>query len=277
MEDHNQKPKRNVFRNVRNQVKKATQQIREDIQESAERLRDAKPPTIKNPFSSLNIVLKEMAIGQRFEENLARYRELIQRRTKENDYDGKPAVLVAGRTGSGKSTLVNTVLGTELALTGAGEPITMDFQSYSVEGLPIEIYDSPGWEGGKSKANDFIDAIKHLLHKNDDKIQVIWYVIDAQASRVVDFEIEQLKTLFDDKPICLVLNKCDIATDEQIIGILRAFIGANIPSQVGAYEVAAKPQTSLDDALIERFGVTDLLVQTYYLIGIDQDTETNRL
>ncbi len=270
MEDHNQKPKRNVFRNVRDQVKKTTQQIREDIQEGADRLRDVKPPTIKNPFASLNIVLKEMAIGQRFEENLARYRELIQRRVKENNYDGKPAVLVAGRTGSGKSTLVNAVLGTELAPTGAGEPITMDFQPYSVEGFPIEIYDSPGWEGGKSKANDFIDAIKHLLHKNEDKIQVIWYVLDAQASRVVDFEIEQLRSLFDDKPICLVLNKCDIATDEQIIGILRAFIGANIPSQVGAYEVAAKPHSSLDDTLSERFGVSDLLAQTYYLIGIDE-------
>lgn len=200
----------------------------------------------------------------RLDANIARYRSAFQKTA----YQGKPAVLVLGRTGAGKSTLINAVLGTDAAPTGSGEPITQDFSLYSAEGLPLDFYDSPGWEGGKEKAENFLQQTRALLRDHEGQIQVIWYVMDAQATRLVDFEIELLQNVLHTRPVCLLLSKCDIATDEQIIGLLRAIIGAKIPSQIGAFEVAAEPLQPLESDLQERFSHQGVLAQSYYVMGM---------
>lgn len=205
----------------------------------------------------------------RVDANVVQFRSRFQQET----YEGKPAILVIGRTGAGKSTLINTIIGREAAPTGSGEPITQEFNLYSAEDLPVELYDSPGWEGGKEKADAFLKDTRTLLKDNPQKIQTVWYVIDAQSTRLVDFEIDLLQNVLNTKPVCLLLTKCDIATDEQIIGILRAIISTKIPSQVGAYEIAARPLQPLDDDLQERFDYHLALEQSYYIMGInDQES-----
>jgi GTP-binding protein EngB required for normal cell division len=55
-------------------------------------------------------------------------------------------VMILGRPAGGKSTLLNTLFGEELAETGYGKPITTEFKDYTVEGYGIVIRDSPGIE-----------------------------------------------------------------------------------------------------------------------------------
>ena len=44
--------------------------------------------------------------------------------------------------------MVNAVLRKPVAKTGKGRPVTEDIQAWSVDGVPITVYDTPGLEIG---------------------------------------------------------------------------------------------------------------------------------
>ena len=58
---------------------------------------------------------------------------------------GKVNVLIAGRTGVGKSTLINSVFHGRLAATGQGKPVTQTTHLISKDGIPLAIWDTRGW------------------------------------------------------------------------------------------------------------------------------------
>ncbi len=51
-------------------------------------------------------------------------------------------VLIAGRTGVGKSTLINAVFSGRMADTGQGRPITTATREYTTDGVPVRIIDT---------------------------------------------------------------------------------------------------------------------------------------
>ena len=55
-------------------------------------------------------------------------------------------ILTAGKTGVGKSTLINTVFRESLAETGVGKPVTAHLNYYKKESVPIALYDTQGLE-----------------------------------------------------------------------------------------------------------------------------------
>lgn len=55
-------------------------------------------------------------------------------------------ILVLGKTGVGKSTLINSIFRDELASTGVGMPVTNSIKSISKNGNPLTIFDAPGLE-----------------------------------------------------------------------------------------------------------------------------------
>lgn len=58
-------------------------------------------------------------------------------------------IIVAGKTGVGKSTLINAVFRDKLAETGMGKPVTDHMRKISKKGIPLAIYDTKGFELGK--------------------------------------------------------------------------------------------------------------------------------
>ena len=58
-------------------------------------------------------------------------------------------IIVAGKTGVGKSTLINSVFQGDLAETGMGKPVTDHMRKITKKGVPLAIYDTRGFELGK--------------------------------------------------------------------------------------------------------------------------------
>ncbi len=72
------------------------------------------------------------------------------------DRDDLPTanIMVAGITGTGKSTLLNAVFGKELAETGKGRPVTEHIDEYQSSSIPIHIWDTVGLELDSEKTKE---------------------------------------------------------------------------------------------------------------------------
>ena len=55
-------------------------------------------------------------------------------------------IIVAGKTGVGKSTLINEVFRGDMADTGIGRPVTDHIRKISKKDVPLNIYDTRGFE-----------------------------------------------------------------------------------------------------------------------------------
>ncbi len=127
-------------------------------------------------------------------------------------------IIVAGKTGVGKSTLINSVFREKLAETGMGKPVTDHMRKISRKGIPLQIYDTRGFELGREVQEEVkqevMDTIsKGLATKDINKaIHCIWYCINTASNRVEPEEIEWIKKLSKDNqitqvPIIVVLTQ----------------------------------------------------------------------
>lgn len=125
---------------------------------------------------------------------------------------GKCNLLVIGKTGVGKSTLINEVFREPIAKTGVGKPVTQEIRKYEHSDLPLTVYDSPGLELG-AQSKEMTEAVSQLidgkLENVDDQIHIVWYCINHNSNRLEDVEIEWLKELSDkhDVPIIIVVTQ----------------------------------------------------------------------
>ncbi len=127
-------------------------------------------------------------------------------------------IIVAGKTGVGKSTLINAVFKEKLAETGMGKPVTDHMRRITKKGVPLAIYDTRGFELGKEvqaevKKEVFDTISQGLATKDINKaIHCIWYCINTASNRIEPEEIEWLRELTRENrvtqvPIIVVLTQ----------------------------------------------------------------------
>lgn len=127
-------------------------------------------------------------------------------------------IIVAGKTGVGKSTLINSVFREKLAETGMGKPVTNHMRKITKKDMPLAIYDTRGFELGKEVQTEVkqevVDTISKGLATQDinEAIHCIWYCINTASNRIEPEEIEWLKELSKDNqitqvPIIIVLTQ----------------------------------------------------------------------
>ena len=110
-------------------------------------------------------------------------------------------IIVAGKTGVGKSTLINCVFREELAATGIGRPLTDHMRRISKKGFPLAIYDTRGFELGRDAQHqvrqEILATIKQGVAQHDINaaIHCIWYCINTASNRVEPEELDWLRSL----------------------------------------------------------------------------------
>ncbi len=137
----------------------------------------------------------------------------------------KTNVLIIGKSGVGKSSLLNYIFGKELEKTGAGKPISEGINTHDYEyddEFVISISDTEGLEPGK--AEQWKNLIKNEVKSHDEKEICEWfntiiYCFSANSGKVEDFEINIIKELLQEKnQVTVVITNCDNENDSSDAG-----------------------------------------------------------
>lgn len=174
-------------------------------------------------------------------------------------------VLVAGNTGAGKSTLINTVFGREVARTGTGRPVTEDVVEYVSEVPPLRVLDTRGFEAGDGIAFDKVDAeFSRRLAQGDPAahIHVAWLCVLSGSNRFEPAHEKFIQRLAERGIPCVIaLTQADRDTDllDHVNGLLKKHRHRFSKHEILALELLAEPTRGRNGQETKAHGVTELL------------------
>lgn len=142
-------------------------------------------------------------------------KSIFEKMNEEYQKMGKVNIIVAGKTGVGKTTLINSIFGKKIEKTGIGEPVTKELKKITVPNCPIVLYDTVGFELSAEQQKTVKDDIVSLINDKrkeaiaDEYIHCIWYCINANSNRIEDKEKDFIKALAteSDIPVILILTQ----------------------------------------------------------------------
>jgi predicted GTPase len=137
------------------------------------------------------------------------------------------SILIAGKTGAGKSVLLNAMFG-EKARANVGKPVTADIVRYDMYPAHLlTVFDTPGLRTYKETNVEIQQhvhgLIKHLRKRTlDERIHVVWYCISARGKRIEDSEVAWIHQLAAEKiSVILVLTQFFNRADDELLHYVK--------------------------------------------------------
>lgn len=188
------------------------------------------------------------------------------------NFIGRGKILVAGKTGTGKSSLINAVFGKETCKTGSGTPITQNIEEFSTQDSIITLIDSKGLELEDYK-NILDELLSYINNKNSsdnpfDHVNLCWLCIDYQGKRVENAELKLYDALKNiGVKVIVVLTKHHFPYDKNFESI--------VDSKFSTRAIKINSISVVDDedsVIVKVKGLDDLVEVTNKLLPEAQKT-----
>ena len=182
---------------------------------------------------------------------------------------GRFNLVVLGKTGVGKSTLINTIFGESVARTGIGQPVTGAGNLYVTRAGNLGLYDTRGFELGSSSEQILADLRTLVESKRTtdagEHIHAAYYCVRAGDHRLEPAEPGFIRGLHDlGIPVFLVLTQVHSKGGQlrpEHVQFAQYIYEQNLPIYLGRpFLTAALPDVALG---FEAHGVTELVDATY--------------
>ena len=180
---------------------------------------------------------------------------------------------VFGKTGVGKSTLVNAVFGSQVAETGLGKPVTRGLVYYRHPGGLLGLYDSEGFETGTS-GDEILAALRSRVSDSralpvDQQIHAAWYLVRWSDRRFEERQGDFVSALADlGLPVILVITQVpsrDGVPHPEAVELAQYVESLGLPLRPAGRALLTN---ALEDPFTSSpvFGLQDLLDATYLVV-----------
>ena len=182
-------------------------------------------------------------------------------------------VLIMGKSGVGKSSLLNYMFNREMQQVGTGEPVTKQelkcFDYMYDDHFCIRIYDTWGLEPGADRAAQWRKTILEEVHRHDEKsirdwFNTIIFCLSRNSDRVEDYEADIITELIkEENQVAIVITHCQSKDDEQAKIMRKAMIerlrenGINSVTEDN-FVFVSNVSTKLLVGSVEQFGKEDV-------------------
>ena len=133
---------------------------------------------------------------------------------------GRFNLAVFGKTGAGKSSLVNAIFGESVARTGIGKPVSAGTTYYEHPSGNFGMFDCVGFETGES-GDQILGALRSTVEDLrgrpiTEQIHVVWYVLRWSDRRFEDTQVDFIRELRRmGLPVVMVLSQVPVLADGQ--------------------------------------------------------------
>jgi hypothetical protein len=160
---------------------------------------------------------------------------------KANQQIGRFNLAIFGMTGVGKSTLVNSIFGVDLASTGVGQPVTKGSHLHRVTGNRMGVFDTEGLEIGRDSETILADLHQQIEDSQAgplaDQIHMVWYCVRATDRRFTDAEADFVRRICAlGPPVLLVLTRTPLvagAVPPDTQDLAHFMAGLRLPVHLG--------------------------------------------
>jgi len=177
-------------------------------------------------------------------------------------------IIVVGKSGVGKSTLINSLFRGNFAATGLGRPVTNEIRKIEKQDYPMAIYDTPGFELSKEQQVKVRDEIHDLINKGiasgdiSEMIHCIWYCVNVGGNRTFDeTEVTWLRELTENSetsqvPVIVVLTQ---AIPKEKAAEMKSYIEKENLNIVKVVRVLAQDMDFDDEYTARAYGLDTLI------------------
>ena len=135
--------------------------------------------------------IKRAQAGETLDSSVEKLKALLEEARRR-----KFTFLLIGRTGVGKTSTVNTLMGQEVAKTGKFRPTTMSVKSFrsEIEGVRYVLFDTPGLCDelpSKGKDKEYIEKIRSKV----SEIDCLWFVTRLDENRLRPDEMHAISII----------------------------------------------------------------------------------